>query len=200
MNDRSKTSMSPRTAHQNQTLRNDSKVKILTAALDLFAKIGYEQTSVRMIAQSAEVAQGLLYNYFESKEHVLRAIFVQSLGDVQESFAAGASEGSPQQQLEQLIRASFEIVQRHLHFWKLFYSIRFQPAVLVGLDSEIQEWSDSIRTVLQQHFAELGAADPEVEAALLFGLIDGVAQHYALDPERYPLEAVVAAIVAQYCR
>ena len=192
--------MSPRTAQQNQIIRNDSKAKILAAALDLFAQVGYEQTSVRMIAHSAEVAQGLLYNYFESKEQVLRAIFIQSLGDVQESFAAGATEGSPQQRLEQLIRASFEIVQRHLYFWKLFYSIRFQPAVLGGLRPEIQEWSDGIHAVLQQHFVELGAGDPNVEAAVLFGLIDGVAQHYALDPDRYPLEAVVGLMVEKYCR
>ena len=43
-----------------------------------------------------------------------------------------------------------------------------------------------------------GADDPEILAELLFATIDGVAEHYALDPEHYPLDQVVERFVSLY--
>ena len=54
----------PRNQAQNEALREQSRRKILYSAGTLFARHGYEATSVRMIAREAGVAQGLLYNYF----------------------------------------------------------------------------------------------------------------------------------------
>ena len=48
----------PRTEQQNQALRDQSRANILRHALTLFAHHGYEQTTVRMIARAAGVAQG----------------------------------------------------------------------------------------------------------------------------------------------
>jgi hypothetical protein len=42
--------------------------------------------------------------------------------------------------------------------------------------------------------------DARLEAAVLFATIDGVSQHYALDPERYPLDAVAERIISRYDR
>lgn len=191
--------MSPRTAQQYHDLREASRKRILESALTLFARFGYERTSVRMIAEAAGVSQGLMYNYFVSKEDLLRAIFQRSMEDVQQALASARETDNPAQKLERLIRSSFELVQQHMPFWKLSYSVRMQPAVLAGLAEELQAWMESIRCTLEGHFRELGAANPVIAATMLFAFIDGIAQHYALDPERYPLAAVVEALVAQYC-
>lgn len=42
--------------------------------------------------------------------------------------------------------------------------------------------------------------DPEVEAAILFALIDGVSQHDVLDPSGYPLYPVIEPIVDRYAK
>jgi hypothetical protein len=39
---------------------------------------------------------------------------------------------------------------------------------------------------------------PAIEAAILFALIDGVSQHYLLNPDDYPLQAVIDTLVAKY--
>ena len=39
---------------------------------------------------------------------------------------------------------------------------------------------------------------PDLEAELLFALIDGAAQHYVLEPNRYPLGDIENAIVERY--
>src|SRR5262245_58923653 len=100
-----------RTVQQNQALPEESRATILPHALTLFAHHGYEQTTVRMIAQAAGVAQGLTYNYFDSKEQLLRALFEQSMADVRASFAvAEAAEGPAQ--VEELIAGAFAVLRR----------------------------------------------------------------------------------------
>ncbi|MFV9506239.1 MAG: TetR/AcrR family transcriptional regulator [Oscillochloridaceae bacterium umkhey_bin13] len=185
--------MSPRTAAQNQALRDESRERIVEAALQLFAEHGYERTSVKQIAATAGVAQGLLYSHFVSKEALLRAIFEQSVADVQESFArAAAGQGSP---VERQVRAAFAVLQEREAFWRLSYGVRLQRSVVAALGNDLHDWTAQIRTQLEAAFHERGSSSPSVEAAVLFALIDGVAQHYLLDPANYPLEAVMTRIV-----
>ena len=46
---------------------------IVTAALELFAERGYQQTTVAEIAEAAEVSKGTLFAYFPSKEEIVFA-------------------------------------------------------------------------------------------------------------------------------
>ncbi len=192
--------MAPRSEALNERLRAESRAKILEHALRLFAERGYDRTSVRMIAEAAGIAQGLLYNYFESKEHLLREIFAQSIRDVQDSFAEAEAAGRAEERIERLIRASFAIVQRHEPFWRLSYGVRMQASVLAALGEEVPRWTETIRETLEGYLREAGAEAPALEAAILFALIDGVSQHYVLDPENYPLDAVAERIIASYRR
>jgi AcrR family transcriptional regulator len=188
----------PRTDSQNAAIRAESRSRILAAALRLFARHGYEQTSVRQIAQEAGIAQGLLYNYFSGKEQLLLAIFEQSIADVLESFAQAEAAGPADQRVERLIRASFAILRRNREFWALSYHVRMQVGVIAGLAERVEAWTSSIRGRLQRYLHEAGVAQPEVEAVILFALIDGIAQHYVLNPERYPLDLIIETIVRKY--
>jgi AcrR family transcriptional regulator len=190
--------MAPRSNEQNEALRQDSQARIIASALKLFAEHGYSATSVKMIAQDAGIAQGLLYNYFSGKEALLRAIFAQSMADVRESFALAEKPRDGTSQIEALIRAAFQLIAQHRDFWRLSYGSRMQPALLSVLGDDLFAWTAEIRSTLERYFRAQGAAQPTIEAAVLFALIDGVAQHYVLDPERYPLAAVTEMIVERY--
>ncbi len=190
--------MAPRTDEQNEAIREVSRAKIVETALELFAQHGYEATSVRMIAQAAGIAQGLLYNYFASKEALLATVVQQSMADVRESFVRAEDATDPLRQIERLIRAAFAIVQRKRTFWKLIYAVRTQGAVVASLGDLLIAASSEIRTTIERYCRTAGLPQPEIEAAILFALIDGVAQHYVLDPENYPLDTVTEAVVARY--
>ena len=189
--------MSPRTAEQNEQIRAASRERILEHALEAFAEHGYERASVRMIASAAGISQGLLYNYFDGKQALLHAIFEESMRDVQASFAL-ADAAPPAERLERLIRGSFEILRSNIAFWRLSYGVRMQPAVLEGLGQQLHEWTATIRRTLHGYLRDAGVPSPEIEAAALFALIDGISQHYVLDPDRYPLEAVTELVIARY--
>ncbi|NJM08528.1 alpha/beta fold hydrolase [Candidatus Gracilibacteria bacterium] len=198
MNVRSFKNMSPRTPEQNKVLRQDSQTRIIASALKLFAEHGYSATSIKMIAQEANLAQGLLYNYFSGKEELLRAIFAQSMTDVRESFALAEGDTASNSTVAGVIRAALTLVARKRDFWRLSYGSRMQPALLTVLGDDLFAWTQEIRNTLERYFRTSGAAQPEIEAAILFALIDGVAQHYVLDPEHYPLAEVTETIVARY--
>ncbi|GET27932.1 TetR/AcrR family transcriptional regulator [Prolixibacter sp. SD074] len=64
----------PPTPEQYEQMRQEKRRKIIDGALELFASEGYHATSVAKIAEKAYISKGLLYNYFESKDDVLKEI------------------------------------------------------------------------------------------------------------------------------
>src|SRR5690606_1495405 len=58
---------------------NDRREQILKAAAHLFARQGYHVTTVSDIAKEAQVAQGTVYLYFESKNAVFEALVDETL-------------------------------------------------------------------------------------------------------------------------
>ncbi|MEA3439309.1 MAG: TetR/AcrR family transcriptional regulator [Chloroflexota bacterium] len=53
-----------------------TREQIIQAAHDLFVQQGYHGTSMRQIANHASISLGGLYNHFDSKEEVFKAVFV----------------------------------------------------------------------------------------------------------------------------
>jgi AcrR family transcriptional regulator len=53
----------------------ETRSLILETALELFAERGYEETTMRAIAEEAGVALGNAYYYFRSKEHLIQAFY-----------------------------------------------------------------------------------------------------------------------------
>lgn len=190
--------MSPRTEQQNQVLRDESRAKIITAALHLFGAHGYERTTVRQIAEAAGVAQGLLYSHFASKDDLLRVIFQQSVQHVFASFALAEAGDPSRSPVARIIVAAFVVLRENRNFWRLSYGVRMQQSVLATLGPELTDWTAAIRTTLEQALGQSGLPQPTIEAAILFATIDGIAQHYVLDPEHYPLNAVVEALTLRY--
>lgn len=82
----------PRTEEQFEALREKSRARIMAAALALFAEHGYHATPVTAIARKAGVAAGLLYNYFESKADLLRAIIARTQAEFGATVRAALEE------------------------------------------------------------------------------------------------------------
>ncbi len=54
--------------------------RLFRAALTLFGKNGYAQTTVEDITEAADVGKGTFFNYFPTKEHILMAFAEMQLG------------------------------------------------------------------------------------------------------------------------
>lgn len=182
--------MSKRVLQKEISLQN-----ILDAATELFSEQGYDCTSIRQIAERAGISLGLLYNYFKSKEEVLREILTRGRRAYLEVFETQENlTGLPF--LEHHIKSTFKALDQHQNFCKLYGSLRLQSYVVKTLEQEGQAENQKVLQSLTHHLAEAGSTSPSAEAHLLVATLDGIAQQYLLQPN-YPLQDVLIRYLMQ---
>lgn len=95
----------------------ESRARILSAALDLFRRKGFEPTTMREIAAEAGVATGAAYYYFESKEDMVLAFYQQAARETEPMIeAALAAPGTLEARLHALIEARFRYFEPNRPF------------------------------------------------------------------------------------
>ena len=190
----------PRTQEANEALRQKSRDRILKAAVRLFSRRGFGGTTVRAIAGEAKVALGLMYAHFESKEAVLVALMDASVLDVAHTLEAAEREPTAEGFVAALLKSAMPLLDSHRDAWRLSYALRHQPEVLTSLAAPVKRFSTATLERLGQALRARGVPHAEVEAAVLFALVDGISQQYVMLPRGYPIDAVIAAAAAHYAR
>jgi AcrR family transcriptional regulator len=188
----------PRTQEANEALRQKSRDRILKAAVRLFSRRGFGGTTVRAIADEAGVALGLMYAHFESKEAVLAALMDASVLDVARTLDVAEKEPTARGFVAALLNAAVPLLDTHRDAWRLSYALRHQPEVLTSLAAPMKRFSAATLDRLRRALEARGVAHPEVEAAVLFALVDGISQQYVMVPRGYPIDAVIAAAARHY--
>ncbi|HPH97149.1 MAG TPA: TetR/AcrR family transcriptional regulator [Anaerolineaceae bacterium] len=87
---------------------------ILAAAQRLVSQHGFHGTSMSMIAAEAGVGAGTIYNYFPSKDDLMRALFMMIKQDFMQKVMAGVSPDAPLQESFGLMWAN--IIHYYLDF------------------------------------------------------------------------------------
>jgi len=83
----------------------ETGLRILEAALDLFRQEGFDRATMRDIAQKAEVATGAAYYYYPSKEAIVMDFYRRSSVEMQPKLeAVMAQESGLEGRLRELIR------------------------------------------------------------------------------------------------
>ena len=83
----------------------ERRAQMITAAARLFAEQGFVRTSVAEIVSAVDVAKGLFYYYFTTKDDMVKAVvegYCSYLGAYAESVAAG--EGTAMEKFERLLQ------------------------------------------------------------------------------------------------
>ena len=129
----------------NQEERSErSRELILSAALKLFSHRGYGATSVRDIAEEAELSKGNVYHHFPDKETIFRALldqYFQAMSDPEHPFIHALAHGTFPENLEQLGRATRESVEKYRAYVALIYVdvVEFDGAHIRKFYSEMSE-------------------------------------------------------------
>jgi AcrR family transcriptional regulator len=100
-----------KTASRGKRFENKEKTRkaILRAALELFAEKGFYQTTTKAIARKAGIAEGTLFNYFETKEDLALYFFEEELTKVIEWY-----ESDRRIQRSAIAEKLFAIIHRFL--------------------------------------------------------------------------------------
>jgi len=190
----------PRTSKQFEEIREEKRALIMDTALDLFANKGFHSTSIQDIAEKAGISKGLLYNYFDSKEDLIRIIIAKGLDDIFVFFDPNHDGILTKQEIQYFIEETFRIMEENMEFWKLYISILTQPLVLKLVEKRFSEIMGSLWRIIERYFEQQGEKDPKVSARIFGALLDGIGLHFILDPENFPLEAVKQKLIDFYTK
>ncbi|MEM7132967.1 MAG: TetR/AcrR family transcriptional regulator [Chloroflexota bacterium] len=181
---------------------NDTHKQIIEASIDLFAKSGFWNTPTSKIVKHAQVSTGTLFNYFESKNGLIDAVFLQ----LREEQTAYIEDGYPE---DGTVKERVE----HIWFREIDWGVRFpvryrllqqlKLSDLVSRDAKDRSWdqwsfaitlipeaieSGIYRDVPVEYVARLAFAhrDAAIDYAITFELADmALTKHIACSFEIY---------------
>ena len=155
-----------RNKEQNTAIRAEKKQLIMDTALHLFAQNGFERTSIANIAKHAEISQGLVYNYFESKDDLLYQILVSGL----KQFSDLIHQEMTVDEFIAKIEAAFDAMDANRDFWKLYSIISVQPTVTQKL-VEVRNEYDGMSENLTNFFTKYFGKEQVLEELIMYSVI-----------------------------
>lgn len=124
----------------------NKKEFIKQTALNLFAKNGFEGTTVREIAKQAKVNLAMISYYFSSKEHLLEEIINEKLSEIKILNTEIINAKSTEDSLKNIIKLLLQKRIKNQDFFNLLHSeLSIQQRVLTGdIYYKIKEHNDAI--------------------------------------------------------
>lgn len=182
------------TALQDSRVTN-KRERILRAATDVFARVGYFNARVSEVARAAGVADGTIYLYFQSKEDLLVTIFRDHarryLGSLESELA---SLPTAEERVRRAIRHHLETLgsDRALAVVsqvELRHTLKFMS---LFSQTEVADYLNILRRIVEQGQSE-GAfhhnLSPQLVAKSIFGILDEMVTSWILSEKEYDLSA-----------
>ena len=191
-----------------QTQKEEVRSAILSAAREEFLRKGFKGASIRSVAAAAGVSKSNLYNYFQGKEDILRALCGPASARVRDLLAVfeTVEHGASFRDEAFLGRFSGEISRGVSGFLKS-HGQELALILEAGEGTEYALLRAGVVDALESHLIEglppRNAGDPATEAALrvvTVNLVNGLMQvaHQFLDAEW--LDACVQRLIEYHVR
>ena len=105
-----------------------TKALILNSALDMLHERGYEQTTMRGIAEKAGVSLGNAYHYFGSKDHLIQAFYHRTHEDhLRAALPALEKETSLKARLLSVVRLKIDTLEPYHEFAGVLFQTAADP-------------------------------------------------------------------------
>ena len=106
-----------------EQMREATRHRIMREAASEFARLGFDQANINVIAEQAGIGKGTIYLYFENKRDLflsmLRSIAQEQLAVIRVALAA---EGTFRQRLERLYRAFAHLAEEQSDNFNVYMS------------------------------------------------------------------------------
>jgi len=197
--------MSPVEPAARRDKRTPSKKQLMSAAIDCFARLGYQGTTIDRIARAAGVTKGAIYYHFRDKEQVLfEAVRDRVQGFEGHVLEEVAPAGDAIANLRRVIDACFfhATVSNHRRFiiTLMVEALDTNPRLSVEFRSILRRMraflAGIVRRGQQQGILRHDVAPEAAAAIIAAGIIGAEVQHYQ-DPEQIDLRAVLDTLVVQ---
>jgi AcrR family transcriptional regulator len=107
----------------------ETRARILEAALELFLERGYHETTMRAVAERARVAVGNAYYYFDSKEQLIQAFYARTHAEhVAASRDVLARSKSFSERLRGVMQAKIDTIEPYHRFAGILFRTAADPS------------------------------------------------------------------------
>jgi AcrR family transcriptional regulator len=160
-----------------EQMREATRQRIMRVAASEFARLGFDQANINIIAEQAGIGKGTIYLYFENKRELflamLRSIAKEQLATIR---AAIALEGTIQQRLERLFRAFARLAEEESDSFNVYMSSLYgvNRAFQTEATNLLRDYIAVIALMLEesQSRGEIQAHQREATALLVLSLTE----------------------------
>jgi AcrR family transcriptional regulator len=182
--------MSPRTEEQFEEIRKEKRELILKAALEEFAEHGYHASSINAVAKKANISKGLIYNYFESKEDLLKNVIINGFDFFVKEFDPNKDGFLTENEFDFFIDRVFELLKENITFWRLYFSVLMKSGVVEIIKEPMMEYLEPFLNTMVDYYERHGKENPMASAIFFGSVLDGVTMNYVMEPNLFPLEDI----------
>jgi TetR/AcrR family fatty acid metabolism transcriptional regulator len=187
--------------------KTDKYRRILEAAVKVFARHGFFQSTVAQVAKEAGVADGTIYLYFKNKDDILVQFFNYKTEQVLGRFRKEVEKaGNAKEKLKRLIRCHLEEFQQDMNMAVVYQAgtrqthhklvedlIKDLTRTYLGLVGEIVEKGQEEGTMRKDLYMGL-------VKRFILGAVDEVINTWVLSGGKYDLTSMADPLVDLYLR
>ncbi len=176
--------------------REETRQKVISAALELIADLGYEAVTMEQIAEKADIAKGTLYNYYPVKDaiiadHIDRLSMLRNAERIHRLRQLPDTRARVTLSLSELVEA---VCAQSLLFEK-YFTYRVQQMISLDRRSSRVAGLHALERAIIEMGQQSGEIRSDVEPALLEALFEftfiEVAQAYYQNPSGFDAEKTV---------
>jgi AcrR family transcriptional regulator len=181
-----------REMRQTPTTEEDTRTKILQAALKLFAKRGYEATTTKDLAKSAGVAEGTLFRHFSNKKAILIEVATAGWVDILTDLLTELSEMGNYQAVSQVMRRRMLNMRKNADLMRVcFVEAQYHPELRESIQGEVISKMTDVAEAFFETAMEKGIyrqMNPKIVAKVFLGIfaIAGFSEETIMNPDASP--------------
>jgi AcrR family transcriptional regulator len=172
----------------------NARQRVLDAAVDLFARQGYDGTSVAQVIAQAGVAKGGFYHHFASKEALLYEVYGDLITRQLSSMDTILADGTPaaaklRALIVDLVESTAASAQQALVFWREQH--RLGDERTAEYRRARRRYHDSVTRLIrdgQASGAFASVATPETVTFTIFGVINELPLWYRPQGRKRPVQ------------
>jgi AcrR family transcriptional regulator len=182
-----------------------SRKQLMAAAIDCFARLGYQGTSIDRIARDAGVTKGAVYSHFRDKEELLFEAVKDRIGGFEQQVLEEVSPTRDAlENLRHVVDACFfhATVSNHRRFiiTLMVEALDTNPRLSAEFRNILRRMraflTGVVRRGQQRGALRTDVAAEAAAAVIMGGIIGAEVQHYQ-DPEEIDLRSVLDTLVEQ---
>ncbi|MEJ1239475.1 TetR/AcrR family transcriptional regulator [Chryseolinea sp. T2] len=167
-------------ANRKERQKEELKASILEAARTLFIERGYEETSIRNIAERIEYSPTTIYLYFKDKDDIFYALHREGFVLLNQYFRSLQEVEDPFERLKAITKAYIRFALENREYYDLMFISRSPMSALEDSDNEKWEEGDrafaALTTTIHQCLERgyFKGMDPQVLSFTCWSMVHGI--------------------------